>query len=275
MNNIVHALDASVRRCLRASLLVAAVVSLVGPLHAAPESQPIERYTGTAYARSGEQVLYREVHYVFEAQGEQRQLVLYRCLNGDAFGRKLLHDSPASATPAFDFVDGRTGYREGVRGNGGARIVYVQMSHDAVEHSQNLTETNSVIDAGFDTYVRTHWDTLGITGDEVRFLVPSRLGFLKVRLIDGGSAVEHGQALRKVRIQLDAWYSFVLPQIDLSYTAENHRLWRFEGTGSIRDNHSHNQDVRIEFPEDARQINVPQAELNVALAAPLVGRCDG
>lgn len=255
--------------------MVAAAALLAGPSHAAPDSRPIERYTGTAYARGGNQVLYREVHYVYEAQGEQRQMVLYQCPNGAAFGRKLLRDSPASATPDFEFVDGRSGYREGVRGKGGAREVYVQSSHDAAEHSKNLAETKGgVIDAGFDTYVRAHWDTLGTSRDESRFLVPSRLGFVSVRLIDGGNAVEHGQAIRNVRIQLDAWYSFVLPQIDLSYTAADHRLWRFEGTGTIRDDHGHNQDVRIEFPVDARQVNVPQAEVDVALAMPLAGRCD-
>ena len=249
---------------------------LVGLLRAAQTSQPSQRYVGTAHARNGNQVLYREVHFVYDAQGEQRHLVVYECANGAPFARKLLHDSPNSTAPRFDFVDGRSGYREGVRGKGPAREVYVQKSNDDAEHSQNLPETSGeVIDAGFDTYVRTHWDELGKSTATVPFLVPSRMSFTNVRLSESVNSTDHGQSIRKLRMQLGAWYGFALPAIDLSYTLANHRLWRFEGVGSIRDNQGRNQNVLIEFPADARRADVQPAEVEAALAAPLVGRCDG
>ena len=270
-----HCLALAVRLCLRGALFVAAPVLLVGLLHAAPTWQRSERYTGTAHAHNGTQVLYREVHFVYEAQGEQRQLVVYQCPNGSPFARKLLHDSPTSTGPDFDFIDGRSGYREGVRGNGAAREVYVQRSFEDAEHLQNLPErSGGVIDAGFDTYVRANWDALGKSSATVPFLVPSRFGFMNVRLSGSVNVTDHGQPIRKLRMQLDTWYGFALPEIDLSYALANHRLWRFEGIGSIRDNQGRNQIVRIEFPADARQGDVHPGEVDAALAAPLVGRCD-
>jgi hypothetical protein len=242
--------------------------------HAGSAPLPIERYIGTAYPRGGSKVLYREAHFVYQAQGEQRQLVMYRCPNGATFARKLLHDSPASASPAFDFVDGRSGYREGVRSKDGTREVYVQEGRDAPVHTEKLPKVSgAVIDAGFDTYVRAHWDMLGKATATMEFLVPSRLRFMKIRLSSSAIALDTGEPARRLRMQLDTWYGFVLPEIDLNYSLSDRRLRQFEGIGSIRDDQGRNQNLRIEFPEGARENNVPQTELDEALAAPLVGRC--
>jgi hypothetical protein len=256
--------------------LLAASLLLVGMAHAAPTVASTDRFTGTAYPRSGNQMLYREVHFLYQAQGQPRQLVLYQCPDGKPFARKVLQDSPASSAPNFEFVDGRSGFRAGVRGNNADRDLYLQKSSGSAERSQKMSlPAGTVIDAGFDTYVRSHWDALGHANATVPFLVASRWTVMNVRVGSSADAVEQGVPMRVMHMRLDTWYGFALPEIDLSYTLANHRLWRFEGPGSIRDSQGRDQIVRIEFPADAYQSDVPQAQVDAALTTPLVGRCEG
>jgi len=200
---------------------------------AALAAQPTERYIGIAYSPRDDQVLYHEVHYLYQAQGERRQLVVYQCPDGSPFARKLLHNSPASAAPDFDFVDARSGYREGVRATHGARETCAQKSRADLEHTQILPETSgAVIDVGFDTFARTHWDALQSASAAIPFLVPSRLSFVSVRLIGSQNGLQRGEPTHDLRMQLASWYGFALPIINLSYTTADHRLWRFEGIGT-------------------------------------------
>jgi hypothetical protein len=240
---------------------------------AAALAAPAQRYEGIAHALRGGELLYREVHYRYAAEDGARHLVLYRCPDAGAFARKLLHEAPSPSAPDFDFVDARSGYREGVRREGTLWHVYVQDGTGAPLRSQRLpVRAEAVIDAGFDHYVRSHWDALGQGVAHVPFLLPSRLGYVDIALSDAREAIEDGQAVRRLRMRLDAWYAFVAPVIHLAYTVEPRRLRAFEGIGSIRDGNGRHRAVRIEFPPAART-EVPQAEIEAALAEPLDGRC--
>jgi hypothetical protein len=233
-----------------------------------------EFYVGSAYARGGTALLYTEEHYLDGAGTAQRQLVLYRCPDGTAFARKMLSDSPASTSPDFDFVDGRSGYREGVATDGSGRRVYAQRDRDTPIESRPLAlGDGAVIDAGFDTYVRDHWDALSGRASRIPFVLPSRFGTIDLRLGDANDVVDNGVAIRRFRMRLASWYGFAAPSIELSYSIANRRLQRFVGIGTIRDRDGRNQDVRIEFPAPPRPIAA--ATVDAAAAAPLNGRCDG
>jgi hypothetical protein len=224
-------------------------------------------YEGTAYAADGK-VAYREEHWL----GENSRLVLYRCADGAPFARKRVAGGADAVAPDFELVDGRDGYREGVRGEGATRTVFYRAKTGAPEKSAPLPATKgAVIDAGFDAYVRKHWDELGEARDlHIPFLVPDHLGYLDLKLATAGEATESGTAVRRLRMRLDAWYGFVAPTLQITYTASDHRLLRFEGISNVRDAAGHNQHVRIEFPRAATP-----AAMDVATAAalPLVQRC--
>lgn len=239
---------------------------------AAPAAQ---RYAGSAYSRDGGRLLYREVHWRYRRGGQPRQLVLYQCPDGRPFARKRLAGAPDDAMPDFDFVDARSGYREGAHRQGDRLRVYVQRGVHASRRSAVLPlKRDAVVDAGFDAYVRTHWQSLARGDVTVPFLLPSHLDYVGIRL---GAARDERTAhggVRHLRMRLAAWYGFAVPAIHLAYSLEGHRLLRFEGIGSIRDGHGHNQDVRIDFPASARDDDVPQSQVDAALATRLDGRCD-
>ena len=116
--------------CPRGAVLAALCFALAVPggLSAA------ERYEGIAYVRGSDRVAYRETHWVFDRDGVRERLVLYRCADRTPFGRKWVREVPSAVAPHFEFEDARAGYREGVRSEHGARVVFVrENAHAALE----------------------------------------------------------------------------------------------------------------------------------------------
>lgn len=218
-----------------------------------------ETYEGLAYARDGQRLLYREVHWVDGA----RHLVLYRCPDGKAFARKRLDRAPGAASPDFELVDGRDGYREGVRDG----RVFVQTGTGAAPRSAALGSPRPVIDAGFDAFVRGAWDGLG-GGRSMAFLVPSRLKALDFDVRQVASDAQR----RSFKLTLGAWYGGLLPPIVVDYAMAGRQLLRYRGISNIRSARGGNVDVDIRFPADRRR-GSDGAALDAAATAPLDGRC--
>jgi hypothetical protein len=227
-----------------------------------------ETWTGDAHLADGA-LAYRETHYLQDGE----RLVVYSCPDGKPFARKTISEGSNAQAPDFDMLDARWGYREGVRGTGASREIFVQRAPDQPEKSAPLDlPADGVVDAGFDTYVRRHWDALA-RGDTLRFkfLVPSKrtfYGFDLARVAEASDA-----ARLTVRLSLGAWYSFLAPHIDVTYDRHTRRLLRFAGMSNIRDAQLKNLDVRIEFP----QAPVPASDEQIAAArnAALTTSCSG
>ncbi|MDQ3038575.1 MAG: hypothetical protein M3R16_02045, partial [Pseudomonadota bacterium] len=127
---------------------------------------------GTAYRLDDGKAAYREQHLLHDSGGRPARLVLYRCMDGSAFARKSVVARADAATPDFDFVDGRTGYREGVRTTASSREVYLQKSATSAEKKQRLKiPTNAVIDAGFDAHIRARWSNVADGAIRANFLL--------------------------------------------------------------------------------------------------------
>ena len=256
----------------RASLLLVATGVLSGPGVAARAAQ---YYRGYAYTADDHRLLYTESHWLYEEQGVSRRLVIYACPDGQAFVRKWVDTGPGSAIPDVDMFDARTGYREGVRTHAGQREVYVQSDATASEkHALIAPPQNAVIDAGFDAFVREHWDALSGPGVQpLPFLILSQLHFVDFsarKLRDEGG---DGQGVRWFRLQLAGWYAFVLPHIDVAYDAQTHELYQYRGLSNIRGAGNRNLNVTIEFPPAERRHDVAQTEVQGASGMPLTGHC--
>ena len=225
----------------------------------------VERYVGSAYAKDSQTLLYREVHLV----NGTRQAVVFQCPDGKAFARKQLQSAGAATQPDFAFKDGRTGYEEGVRHDGASRVAYVREVDGTATTHALPAKPDAVIDAGFDAYVRAHWDDVSRSSVSVPFLVTRRGKFYPVKV----AASESSEGMRRFSMKLDAWYGFATPTITLTYSEASRQLRRYEGPGTIRDAKGKPVDVRIEFPASERQGDGPAASFDAALALPLDGRC--
>ena len=229
-------------------------------------------FEGTAYA--GAKVVFKEEHFRFaDRRGVTTQLVLYRCPSDEPFARKWVRDVANDEAPDFELVDARTGYREGVRSLDGRREAFVQTDLKSALRTVVLPpRADSVIDAGFDAFVSNRWDELDHTG-HMSFVVPSRLGYLDMRIKSTDFETLDGEPVRHVRLGLDTWYSFVAPTIDLHYAGSDHSVRRFEGPSDILDSWGRRQVVRVEFPMSAVFPTPTQQEIDHAAALPLSDRC--
>lgn len=237
-------------------------------------SSALEHYEGEAYAADGGPLLYRESHWRYDEDGIAQDLVVYRCPDGTAFARKRLHATTDMQAPDFELHDARNGYVEGVRGDNGSRQVFTRTSNATVERSAAIGgNDNLIVDAGFDAFVRTHWDTLGSRPATVSFVIPSRLEAMRFQVRDVGEERLGTRIARRFRLSLASWYGGLLPHIDVFYDATSRRLLRYEGISNLRDANARNVVVRIEFPQREHDVQPTAADIATAAGTPLTGIC--
>ncbi|SAI69445.1 Uncharacterised protein [Bordetella ansorpii] len=249
-------------------LLLAALSLILTPALSHAQGLPAaEHYVGIARTDDGREA-YREAHWVTRADGRQSRLVLYLCPDGRPFARKWVRGPLGGSTPDFALEDARDGYLEGAR----AGTVYTRDNATAQQESARVSApADAVIDAGFDDYLRTHWDALS-NGGAIHFLVPGRHAFLPLRIRAEDGQLD-GVPVRRFHLRLDAWYGFAAPKLEVAYRVADRRLLRFTGIGSLRDGNGGSQAVRIDFPDKLRAPAPTRQDIDAAATQPLVSRC--
>ncbi|WP_426281496.1 hypothetical protein [Lysobacter soli] len=236
------------------------------------EGNTLERTTGRATDLRTGRLLYEEQHWIRTVGKERSRLVVYRCPDGRAFARKRVIDTALPGAPDFEFDDARDGYREGVAGGSGTRRAYWRASRSAPVRERTVAvDADTVIDAGFDAWVRTRWNLLASgSAARVQFVVPSRDARIPIRVqrVDAPSA-----DLVRFRLSLDSWLDFVAPSMQVTYDATTRRLRTFEGLGTIRESDGAPMKVRIDFPPAPQRLDASASAYEQALQVPLTNQC--
>ena len=237
-------------------------------------------FTGHARDLETRQLLYIESHFVRNAgQQSESRVVLYRCANGtETFARKELSYGEVRQEPEFNFLDGRTGYTEGLRRTaGGPRVFQREATRAPIREAKVPANVVIVSDAGFDEFVRIHWADLE-AGNTVRFpfLIPSRLDFLTFKVKKHREEMVEGATSSVIRLNLSGVIGWFLPYIEVSYRKSDRVLVRYKGLTNIRNAEGDNLVALIEFPQkERRALPAGGAALEVQKAVPLVARCTG
>lgn len=263
------------RRLLGLGAMLAAVLAATLLAATTVPATAGQYYRGYAYTVDDHRLLYTESHWIYDEQGVGHRLVIYSCANGDAFARKWVDTTPGAATPDVDMLDGRTGYKEGVRTRAGKREAFQQPDPTSPEkHAPITTPADAVIDAGFDAFVRGHWDALSTAGvSPLPFLIPSELRYVDFSAKKLRDEQADGREVRWFRLQLAGWYAFVLPHIDVAYDAQSRDLYEYRGLSNIRGAGSKNLTVTIQFPPGERRNDIGPSDVQRAAGMPLTGRC--
>ena len=107
-------------------------------------------------------------------------------------------------------------------------------------------DTDAVVDAGFDNFVRLQWQDLA-EGEEVRFpfRMVGRDQPIDMRANKAGQCTDDKLCLN---IRLDSWLlgSFIDP-IQLTYDRGSQRLLRFKGISNLKTDQGRSQKVEIEY----------------------------
>ncbi|HPG94750.1 MAG TPA: hypothetical protein PLR28_09380 [Dokdonella sp.] len=236
---------------------------------------PIEHYEGTAFDPAG-RALYTESHWNRGSADDNTRVILFKCPDGKAFARKHVEDAGEAQAPLFELDDHRSGYREGVRkAANGKREVFVRRSRDQPEQTALIaSKPGLVIDAGFDRFIVRHWDELVAGGKQrVEFLLPSRMRTYSFVLNPLGADSIDGVPVQRFRLELDAWFRFVVPSIDVAYASDTKFIREYAGVSNIRDNRGRNLRVRIDFPPASRSSNASAQDLAAAETIRLGGDC--
>ncbi len=241
----------------------------------AEAGQRWERRVGEARDLKDGSVRYREEHLLRRGpDGEpQQRIVLYRCPDGSAFGRKTLDYGNDPLVPSFRMEDARWGYVEQLQPTPeGLKLTVLQPGAEERSGIIAVEDSALVADAGYDEFVRRRWDQL-ITGEKVRldFIVPSRLTYYGFAVqLKREEQVEDG-ALKVFSLGLAGFFRIFLPDIEVAYDAETRELRRFVGLTNIRNVEDKNVEARINFPRGSEAIDAAQAA--AAAAESLSGRC--
>ncbi|MFK7976336.1 MAG: hypothetical protein AB8C02_09375 [Halioglobus sp.] len=187
---------------------------------------------GEARDQKGGGLLYREYYYCSES-GEHCSVV-YRDTNNTVISRKALDYSASLIAPSVAIEDLR--------------------QNEAFTLARK-PESNAVVDAGFDNYVRSQWDALN-GGEQVKFefLVVGAKKPYKMRA-QRDSDAKCAEEQLCLTVEIDSWLlGLVAPTIELVYSREDRTLLRFVGTSNIRsvDNKTQSVDIAYRY-ENLRQ----------------------
>ncbi len=233
--------------------LLLALFALAGVAGAsATVVEDVEPYvTGKAFEPGSTTLLYIEEHYKV---AETLHKVVYLDPNRELVAEKLIDYSSNIFAPNVQVDDYRA-----------KRATLIEHGEDVCEVSisdlDNSTEKSSstfqpeehdVMDAGFDNYVRKHWNQL-TQGETVkfRFMLPLRdstIGLkLKPRQCEG-NAIDAGASELCFRISPANWLiSALAAPIDLVYERDTQRLLRFIGQGQLPDAKGKSMEVDLRY----------------------------
>jgi hypothetical protein len=212
-------------------------------------------YAGTAAAHRSPGFLYGEQH-VLEYRGPRltRRVVLYTCRDGAAFARKTVSYVDDFA-PDFTLEDVSNGLTEGVRSEGGSRVVFFRAGRDEPERSRPLAGAPGLVaDAGFDEFVHAHWPAL-MSGQELtmRFLVPSRLKDIGFQVAHLRTDRWEGVPTEVFRLKLSGLWGYLLPGIDVYYRSADRVMVRYVGLSNLRNAARDNLQAEITYRDADRR----------------------
>lgn len=216
---------------------------------------------GEAFDRNTGELLYRE-YYTLTADSLPLR-VDYRLPNGEAMATKSLQFSKRDNLQNLALPDVRhhnllNGRLIEVEANNPdanqdrVTVRYRENLKDDIESASIPRQAQAVVDAGFDEFVRLHWDRL-VAGErlEMNFLMPSRLDFVSLQLrrrdIPSDSGGNGQQTLWIQATPANRLLRLFVDPIDLYYHRDSRRLIRYSGISNLLDPGGSSMTVDIRY----------------------------
>lgn len=221
------------------------------------------RVIGEARDLKSDEFLYREIYC---ANGKPDEMeVIYRNDEDRVIARKMLDYSSGPTTPSFVQQNFYSSEVIEVDLKAGKVTMSVLDAADSEPKKSSSTQTDGtipvVIDAGFDEYIRSNWDSL-IAGEKQSFLFPfaerDQLIELRIKKAACSYQSENHQCFK---LELSNWFvRMLVSPIELGYDPELQRLMRYRGLSNIGDGKGNGSVVDIRY--DYRQF--PEMACNIS-----------
>lgn len=205
--------------------------------------------TGTASSVKTGKTVYREYHDITP----QQHTVHYVDPSEKLIASKEIHYSHGFNTPEYLLDDKRFGKRTGSKWQDDHFIVFRQEQSGDPHEKTVKPADNLVIDAGFDYFIRSHWNEL-IDGKTLPFSFaiadPPTVLEMKITEVSAAETAisQHSDLYRYFlvhsRNRLIGW---AIPDINLAYNRDNHLLQVYQGPSNITDQNDTRQTVTIRY----------------------------
>jgi hypothetical protein len=218
-------------------------------------------FVGEAYDLKSNELLYTEHHHYISPTLHK---VEYREPNGDIFATKTLIYEKSFFSPDFIFTNNRNGEFISVKKENKQVILeYQENSHSSRRKNKISDSNNLVIDAGFDPFITSNWQSL-ISGKSIvaNYLIPSQGDYYELTLkrisCDNPenycfSISSSSFFIRIFSSELKLTYSRynrikeTSNPIENNQEKNNYRLTGFIGRTNISDQEGNYQDARIRY----------------------------
>lgn len=205
--------------------------------------------TGTASTLKTGKPAYREYHDITKIQ----HTVRYVDENDKTIASKTVQYLHGFNTPEYQLQDQRVDINTGSEWKDDHFIIFRQEKSEKRHEKMVKPADDLVIDAGFDHFIRNHWDEL-IAGKVLpfSFAIADPLTILNMQLTEVSAAktaiTQHSDRYRyflaNSRNKLIGW---AIPEIHLAYDSESRLLQVYQGPSNITDQNDKAQTVNIRY----------------------------
>ena len=203
-----------------------------------------EVHWGEARNERGE-LVYEEKHSITrEGDRVLTSLTEYISPTGQVIATMESDYSRNVSMPTYVFEDRLRGYREGLRKENGAYIIFKQRGGNK-EETQAVTNREDVFSCqGWHYYLVNNLAALERGNVQLNLILPSQLKAVPFEIQQVRSEGDRVEAV----LELDHWLlRYFAPSLRLVYDSKSKKLVEYRGISNILDSRGDRQDVRIVF----------------------------
>ncbi|WP_339899066.1 hypothetical protein [uncultured Gilvimarinus sp.] len=191
--------------------------------------------TGEAYRQATETLLYREVHNYSNVNNDIRQQeVIYTQPDGTLWAQKTLTYGQQPTAPSFTLTDSRN--QESLQVTVNDKHISIQRSDKGKQYTAEIgIQSPLVVDAGFDPFVRQHWQSLSQGESETFFfLLPRRERLVELKLSSRPCEEYDSNLFLCLSLDINNWFlRMLVDTIELTYQRSDQRLVQYRGVSNL------------------------------------------
>ncbi len=214
-------------------------------------AKPSAVYEGIALDKKTGLPLYKEQHEEIVENDKCVGLsTIYRDMRNTTIAKRTVSFRDKETIPNFRTEDMRDGYLEGARVSGDSVHLYWRRNlRSELNEKTLLIPEPAVVDAGFNNFVKLHWDEL-LEGSTLHFNfgAPVALDYYPFRIFKKSETMVQGRGRVEMQCDIDNFLVrlFVKPII-LTYDVETRRLVEYQGISNINDSLGKSHVVTIHY----------------------------
>ncbi|MCB1199028.1 MAG: hypothetical protein KDK41_00175 [Leptospiraceae bacterium] len=207
---------------------------------------------GVAVDAKTNKIAYYENHNeVYKDGSHIYSNVFYKSATGDLISKKYISFTKSRIAPDYIKNNVVTGGFESSTNLGNGKFLFKNQDskEDSLEQKVVQISGTTVVDGGFDFFVRDNWQEL-MSGKKmiVNFAIPARLDYYSFRIYKSATSTHRGRPCAVITVDINsAVLRLVADGLTIKYDLETKRLLNYKGVSNIASNSGKNYVADISF----------------------------